>query len=781
VLPGCKSWDVHCARDLPSFFVSLLFWFRSPLSQPSVTMSPPTTHVDSWISDFEDLMASTTGSSDSFPNAAIMPSTSAVGTSGGTDGEFEGGAKRSHLFFFTTALARSGAVCLGVVGTSGRRFCIKKVGTCGAKSHAVKFFPDVETFYLKGNDTCAHTVPCLPAKMIPSDELAVVQASKHSVDEWMNIFTRYSEIQSKTGDIIQPSNLFNKVPLKTPAKATNPSVEADIMNYSPRGICQILSDAQDNDLWLDTKIESVPNEVMNFLKNVHTFLLDFDHWWKTPLSDNYASIALIKEDLYTLKQKCEHLHLMVGQPLIIGGMSFPDLWSALEFLSANQRPATQIPVGGDTALIEEVMSLKGLMNELPDVLQRYLLVDDFNTLLSTYDLEQMNNTLAQFEQRFAIISAALQQFKALKVEVQQLQARLQTLQANTLPNTTRPHPLLQRIHASRPASPAPGSTPDSDLTARLNSLDLKMTQLENRMVGEGVTIGSFTFQSLDDVRAWCRRNLTTHRFGLFLDGVSIFEILAQDHTDSTEVLTNLYNSQKNQFNNLYDSKVIASCQNLFPSVFGKAALDGLDTSRTLPGLSTADKWDNNGVTGLRFQLSRELINVDTQLSTAIDVAFRDFMEANSLAKELLYHSKKFVNELSNFMSQDFHFWRAKGYDKTSSWELTCCSVRRLYEDIHQVRIIARDVRDLEDASSTAALVLWATLRSHKIMEDYSRRNFYEHPSISAVIARHLAANHTKPDNALETRVRKLEETIGAFSRKFDSFESRISRLEQKTR
>jgi hypothetical protein len=174
-----------------------------------------------------------------------------------------------------------------------------------------------------------------------------------------------------------------------------------------------------------------------------------------------------------------------------------------------------------------------------------------------------------------------------------------------------------------------------------------------------------------------------------------------------------------------------------------------------------------------------LINVDTQLSTAIDVAFRDYIEAATLAKELLYRSKKFVNELSNFMSQDFHFWRAKGYDKVASWELTCCSARRLYEDIHQVCIIARDVRDLDDAHSTASLILWATIRSHKIMEDYSRRNFYEHPSISAVIARHLAANHTKPDGTVEVRVRKLEEAVQQYSRKFDSLESRIARLEQK--
>jgi hypothetical protein len=53
--------------------------------------------------------------------------------------------------------------------------------------------------------------------------------------------------------------------------------------------------------------------------------------------------------------------------------------------------------------------------------------------------------------------------------------------------------------------------------------------------------------------------------------------------------------------------------------------------------------------------------------------------------------------------------------------------------------------------------MWATLWAHMVMEEYSRRNFFEHPSISAVIARHLAANHTKPDATLEDRFRKLEE------------------------
>jgi len=278
---------------------------------------------------------------------------------------------------------------------------------------------------------------------------------------------------------------------------------------------------------------------------------------------------------------------------------------------------------------------------------------------------------------------------------------------------------------------------------------------------------------------WCNLHLKSNRFGLFLDGVSIYEFLAQDHADATEVLTNLYNSQKNKFNNLYDSKVLASCQNLFPTIFGRASVDGMDTAKTLPGLTSPDKWDNNGVTGLRFQLSREIINVDTQLTNAIVVAFRDSPEAAALAKELLYRSRNFVNKLENFISQDYAFWLAKEYAKAGSWELTCCSVRRLYEDNHQVRIIARDVRDLEDPASTTALVLWATLHTHVVMEEYTRRNFYEHPSISAVIAWHLDATHTKPDDSINSRMKKLEAGMTEHRRRLDNLESRLARVEQK--
>lgn len=303
--------------------------------------------------------------------------------------------------------------------------------------------------------------------------------------------------------------------------------------------------------------------------------------------------------------------------------------------------------------------------------------------------------------------------------------------------------------------------------------------MKKRIVGDGVRIRRFLFQSQEDLRVWLATHLINNRFGLFLDGVSIFDFLAQSHVDSHDNMAHMYNSQKNGFETVYESRVISSMQNLFPNLFGKTGSDGMDTSRTLPALQSGDKWNSNGVTGLQLQVERELPNVDMQFRGAIASTFDSAPEARDLALELLYRSKKFALDLCNFIQRDYDFWKHKGYAKKEAWELTSLSVRRIFEDIHVVRVSGRDSRDLKNPTLTATQVLWATLKSHIVMEEYSRRNFFEHPSISAVVARHLASHHVKPDSTLELRLAKLEDVVTKLSAKVDGIESRLFTVESK--
>jgi hypothetical protein len=63
-------------------------------------------------------------------------------------------------------------------------------------------------------------------------------------------------------------------------------------------------------------------------------------------------------------------------------------------------------------------------------------------------------------------------------------------------------------------------------------------------------------------------------------------------------------------------------------------------------------------------------------------------------------------------------------------------------------------------------MLWATWKAHGVMEQYLRHNFYEHPSISAVLARHLADNHVKHDAAaFETIIKSLPKHLDKLENK----------------
>jgi hypothetical protein len=171
--------------------------------------------------------------------------------------------------------------------------------------------------------------------------------------------------------------------------------------------------------------------------------------------------------------------------------------------------------------------------------------------------------------------------------------------------------------------------------------------------------------------------------------------------------------------------------------------------------------------------------VDLQLCNAISATFDTYPKARDLALELLYQSKKFALDLCNFIQRNFDFWRHKGYKASEAWELTCLSVRRIFEDIHVVRVVGRDCQDIKNPQATATQIDWATIRSHTVMDEYMRRNFFERPSISAVIARHLASHHIRPDAALGDRVNRLETALNKLMVKVDNIESRLATVEVK--
>ena len=100
--------------------------------------------------------------------------------------------------------------------------------------------------------------------------------------------------------------------------------------------------------------------------------------------------------------------------------------------------------------------------------------------------------------------------------------------------------------------------------------------------------------------------------------------------------------------------------------------------------------------------------------------------------------------------------------------MTSVCVRRVFEEIHSQRVVARDILDIQDGDFSCAKFLWATWKAHETMISYVRHQFYGHPSLAAVLARHLADNHVKPDEAVTSKVGYIEKAIKNINSRLDS-------------
>jgi hypothetical protein len=79
-------------------------------------------------------------------------------------------------------------------------------------------------------------------------------------------------------------------------------------------------------------------------------------------------------------------------------------------------------------------------------------------------------------------------------------------------------------------------------------LEEKLRIIENRVVGGGVQLGGFVFQSFDDLLKWVQVKMPKGRFGLFVDGHSFLEFFTlTGHIDTESGTATFSNSQKAGF------------------------------------------------------------------------------------------------------------------------------------------------------------------------------------------------------------------------------------------
>jgi len=534
--------------------------------------------------------------------------------------------------------------------------------------------------------------------------------------------------------------------------------------------------------------------------------------WTRAFMEVESGYGLVVQDLQKLNHALPLCHQSIGSQPSMNNGDNPSLWSSIVELQSTVMTVSTALTGQDGKLgdvVHQQESLSHIVSTLEDSTDT--LTATLTTRLSTVerDLKATENRLLKLlpllhQLRQAKGSSPTDSAPVIQQRLDELSTRLQDLQeltydqilntsttGSTLP-TGRPVPSSSAAAALAPVviPPSPSAPVDthggtSEVMSQLRALQAEMKQLQLRVVGKGVQIANRTFQSFDEVRTWVTTHLPNHRYGLFVDGVSIFEFFTHGHIDAEATYSSFYNQHRTGFQPTYEARVASSIQNLFPTVFGKS--DGnVDTAEALPALKTPDKWDSNdGNTGLRYQISRNMADVEFQLQETISSVLGPYSEAKHIAQECLHQAKRFALELAQFITTDFQKWRHRGHSQRDAWKMTSVCVRRIFEELYSERVVARDVYDQKDPDFTTAKFLWATWKAHAVMARYLRHQFYEHPAISAVLACHLADNYVKPDDShgnklksLEERIKSLESTNQTLQSNYDTLRVELGKVKQ---
>jgi hypothetical protein len=134
-------------------------------------------------------------------------------------GEYGGGAKRTNLFFFSSAAV---SLCFGFVGVGAKRFCLKPVkvnkNMCGIAKHANKFAPSDCHFYLLGVDSMAFCSLYYSEELVPVHFRDDIRSTTKTIEEWKALFSGYLVFVLDDAGETELNHTHDKLCLKTPKK-----------------------------------------------------------------------------------------------------------------------------------------------------------------------------------------------------------------------------------------------------------------------------------------------------------------------------------------------------------------------------------------------------------------------------------------------------------------------------------------------------------------------------------------------------------------------------------
>ena len=381
------------------------------------------------------------------------------------------------------------------------------------------FSPPPSSAFLKDTEVRALCAPVLDLSVMSPSQRLRIQAVQLMAAEWGALFQQVQ--QKKPPKWLSfddsPAATVDTSAMMTAFEILSPT---NVASGGLLSVIPMLSFDKSTASGEEISEEMDMADVTSFIKRFRAHFSSLKSKWARAFTEIESGYGLVVQDLQKLQFVSQGQTEMVGSPVPIDGDTPKTVWEGLRTVHesvssvasavAVQASSLDALAADQTNLMHSVLALESQADaalSLPDVVSR--LTVDLRALENrVIRLLPVLNQLKRGSSPATLPSAPdINQALALKVEAceQMLSSFRQTL------TDLQDHPNSKsNIHSS-------------SIDSRLREVQVQMKQLQLKVVGKGVQIANKTFQTFDDVKVWVDTNLPNQRYGLFVDGVSIFE------------------------------------------------------------------------------------------------------------------------------------------------------------------------------------------------------------------------------------------------------------------
>ena len=279
----------------------------------------------------------------------------------------------------------------------------------------------------------------------------------------------------------------------------------------------------------------------------------------------------------------------------------------------------------------------------------------------------------------------------------------------------------------------------------INDLMNRIRVLEGKDDGhQGVSLHGVYFGGEDDVESWCDEYMD----GLIQVGciTDVFNFLnrIKDGNSGGQDIKHLVDMDRVKADGAFATSMEAFMVQM-PKLCGNPSTNSsFKTAHVsyLPGIPSYKVWDNPKTkAGIRYILKANATNVSAQIKVNIRSKLANNPVARSFSLALLSTTKEFVSALSAFITETMEDLVSHDYDPDLAWSIITQVIHHMFTvDMDKERSFVREQLDTRSQKSTAVAIMWGWLRTHRLMEEYSRHGIENHPSVAAQYVKFLVQN-----------------------------------------